>query len=347
MLPDTSGFDLQRALDELATCRPGSRRPRSFTAEPGQQDFGDIVSLPDHRRPGPDLRPPDGQDDVTLVRSTAAAGLPVHATRSSSRSSGPLGGQDRPARWGATSTPPFGYDTQGLVDFYDSGFRESGDAVRRPLHRRHECQRHDDVPEIKLYGGITAAAEMQPGDGRRRAWAAGFSPKSTSTCTIPNRTARSGCTNWPPTSSTRRSYGSPVLAPLAVFDITGRLYAKLFAFLKVDLLLFSASTRSGTSRRRSRWSTSTSPSRACRRWPTNCPAACCSLNMGKFADQRLEGNATDIAEEFHVVSSGPGKVKVWVAEPGSQRGHGPGVRRHHAGSSRWAARATTSSTSRA
>jgi hypothetical protein len=36
------------------------------------------------------------------------------------------------------------------------------------------------------------------------------------------------------------------LAPLAVFDVTGEIFAKLFAFLKIDLG-FSRSTRSSTS----------------------------------------------------------------------------------------------------
>ena len=34
-------------------------------------------------------------------------------------------------------------------------------------------------------------------------------------------------------------FGSPLLAPLAIFDVSGEVFAKLFAFLKVDLLLFS------------------------------------------------------------------------------------------------------------
>ena len=33
-------------------------------------------------------------------------------------------------------------------------------------------------------------------------------------------------------------FGSPLLAPLAIFDVTGDIVARLFAFLKIDLFLF-------------------------------------------------------------------------------------------------------------
>lgn len=105
-------------------------------------------------------------------------------------------------------------------------------------------------------------------------------------------------------------HGSPVLSPLAIFDITGKLTAELFAFVEVDLLLFEINER---------WHI-TDPITLLDfesnfiRVPTlatEIGGGVLQLNMGKNSEQRVEGDLTDFGETFIVYQVDSTHVKVW------------------------------------
>src|SRR5262249_45493516 len=106
-------------------------------------------------------------------------------------------------------------------------------------------------------------------------------------------------------------YGDPVLSPLAIFDITGDLEARLFAFLKIDLFLFKIDKK---------WDI-TSPVTLLNfqsdfvRVPTLATElgdGVLQLNMGPNAAQRIEGDLDDSGgRQFYVKQVDPTHVEVW------------------------------------
>src|SRR5262249_45877523 len=106
-------------------------------------------------------------------------------------------------------------------------------------------------------------------------------------------------------------FGNPVVSPLAIFDITGSLTARLFAFLKINLFLFKLDKK---------WDI-TPPVELLKfdfpfvRVPTLATElgdGVLQLNMGKFAGQRLEGDTSDGDETFVIKQGGDADhVKVW------------------------------------
>ena len=160
----------------------------------------------------------------------------------------------------------FGYDTQGISDFVDTDFRN-------PLLLFNglfisDTENPDgsgaDVPELRFLGGVTAAAELNLGIAR--AGVAGglfieilfdlFDPDNDGKVRISE--LASNFTN----QLRAPSDGEKLLAPLAIFDVTGEIFARLFAFLKIDFGLFEIDWST-----RSRSSTSRSTSSARRSWP--------------------------------------------------------------------------------
>ncbi len=133
-----------------------------------------------------------------------------------------------------------------------------------------------------------------------------------------------------------------LLAPLAMFDVHGEIFAKLFAFLKIDLFFFSIDKEFDI----------TPPITLVdfdipfTRVPTlanELSGGVLQLNMGQNAGLRLEGNDTDIAENFVVTQHAGDSGKVDVTAFGytqDLRGDEPDHRAR-------AATATTSSTCRA
>ena len=112
-------------------------------------------------------------------------------------------------------------------------------------------------------------------------------------------------------------YGSPALAPLAIFDISGNLQARLFAFLKIDLFLFHLD----------KFFDITPPVTLLDfhsdfvRIPTLATElgdGVLQLNMGANAKQRIEGSLDgDSGEKFYVKQgSDASHVKVWAPDLG-------------------------------
>ncbi|MGP6087157.1 LEPR-XLL domain-containing protein [Antarctobacter jejuensis] len=202
----------------------------------------------------------------------------------------------------------FGYDTQGISDFVDSDFRN-------PLLLFNglfisDTENPDgsgaDVPELTFLGGITAAAELNLGIAR--AGVAGglfieimfdlFDPDNDGKVRITE--LASNFTN----QLRAPSDGEKLLAPLAIFDVTGEIFARLFAFLKIDFGFFEVD----------------------KEWDLVDPITILDfeidffrppvvaseadngdliINVGDFAEQRLLGDATDFGEVVYIEKDGP------------------------------------------
>ncbi len=135
----------------------------------------------------------------------------------------------------------FGYDTQGIFDFVGNDFRN-------PLQLLNgffisDTENPDgsgaDVPELRFLGGITAAVELNLGIAR--AGVAGglfieilfdlFDPDGDGKVRIAELISNVE-------NQLRAPGAGPALAPLAIFDVTGEIFARLFAFLKIDFGFF-------------------------------------------------------------------------------------------------------------
>src|SRR5690606_29100814 len=132
--------------------------------------------------------------------------------------------------------PAFGYDTFGLRQFFDGGFR-SPDLLIDGVYVS-DLVGGVDVPELTLSGFSSAAAELNLGIAK--AGVAGGRGASIY-CNLhdPSEDGKIRLEEFGNNVLNEFRYGEPLLAPLAIFDVTGEIYARLFAFLKIDLFLFS------------------------------------------------------------------------------------------------------------
>ncbi|WP_375173688.1 matrixin family metalloprotease [Pseudooceanicola sp.] len=201
----------------------------------------------------------------------------------------------------------FGYDTQGITDFVDADFRN-------PLLLFNGLYISDtenpdgsgaDVPELTFLGGITAAAELNLGIAR--AGVAGglfieilfdlFDPDDDGKVRITE--LASNFTN----QLRAETDAEKLLAPLAIFDVTGEIFARLFAFLKIDFGFFEIDKE---------WDlvdpiTILDFQIDFFRPPVVASEASTGdliINVGDFADQRLLGDTSDFGETVYIEKNG-------------------------------------------
>jgi len=209
----------------------------------------------------------------------------------------------------------FGYDTLGIEQFVENDFKN-------PLQLFNGFYISDtenpdgsgaDVPELIFLGGITAAAELNLGIAR--AGVAGglfieilfdlFDPDDDGRVRINELISNVE-------NQLRAPGAEKALAPLAIFDVTGEIFARLFAFLKIDFGFFEIDKEFDI----------VDPITLLDfeidffRPPVVASEAQGDLiiNVGAFADQRLLGDTRDFGETVTVrkLSEGGGKVKVGV-----------------------------------
>src|SRR5262249_50521372 len=138
---------------------------------------------------------------------------------------------------------PIGYDTKGLKEFFDSGFRNpetlfDGFFISDTAAADGSGP---DVPEVKLTGGLSASAEINLGVARAGV-AGGIFAEVDFDLHDPDHDGKIRLDELAKNFLNQATYaddGAKLLAPLAIFDVTGKIFAKLFAFLKIDLFLFS------------------------------------------------------------------------------------------------------------
>jgi len=232
---------------------------------------------------------------------------------------GPLGASIT-GSLGLTADFAFGYDTLGISQFADSGFRNP-ELIFNGFYVS-DTENADgtgaDVPELTLNLGLSAAAELNLGVAKGGV-AGGVFADIFFNLFDPNHDGKVRIEEIIGSVVTEFEYGDfPALAPLAVFDVTGEIFAKLFAFVEVDLLLVSYS-----------WSEDITPEITILDFeiPFTRPAQLASvvgdstlqLNMGEMAEMRLNGDVTDGAEKF-VVSGDSNELTVRYYKNGVMQG---------------------------
>ncbi|CAN0468074.1 unnamed protein product, partial [Phaeothamnion confervicola] len=204
----------------------------------------------------------------------------------------------------------FGYGALGLRDFFDSDFRA-------PLSLSNGLYLSSEVPVVTLTGSLGAAAEInllvaQAGVGGRLGFEVTFDLHD------PDEDGKVRLYELATNFLNEAKYGSPALAPLAIFDVHGLVYAELFAYLKVDLLLFSIDEEWVITPRIELVNFDIPFTRK----PTLADElgdGVLRLNIGEFAGKRLEGNEEDISEEIFVEQVNADTVRVWA--PGLDVSH--------------------------
>ncbi|MBL8385220.1 MAG: exo-alpha-sialidase, partial [Burkholderiales bacterium] len=306
-LPNLSADDLKDAINSIDAA-PGSsaETSKSFTNGLANGNIGDFISFPLFQNPSQLFGLLMGENPSLIEINLPPLSFELEYSQFFVIY-GPLGVRIF-GNLGATIDPPaFGYDTLGLRDFFDSDFRD-------PLSLFNGLYLASDVPVVTLTGGLGAAAEInllvaQAGVGGRLGFVVEFDLHD------PDEDGKVRLYELANNFLNEARYGSPALAPLAIFDVSGSVYAELFAYLKVDLLLFSIDEE---------WVITPKLTLVdfdipFTRKPTlanELGDGVLRLNMGEFAGKRLEGNENDIAEKFYVSQVDADTVKVWAPDLG-------------------------------
>ncbi len=204
-----------------------------------------------------------------------------------------------------TADTAFGYDTLGIQEFVETGFRNPGLLFDGFFISDSPKLNGVDDPELTFLTQLSAAAELNLGIARAGVAAAlGF--EILFDLFDPNHDMKIRFSELAGNIENQLrapSDADKLLAPLAIFDVSGEIFAKLFAFLKIDLGFFSFS----------------------KDFPIYGPVTLASfdidffrppilaseqdngdliVNTGKFAKERELGNATDVAEYLVIQSAG-------------------------------------------
>ncbi|MHB8050091.1 MAG: carboxypeptidase regulatory-like domain-containing protein [Coriobacteriia bacterium] len=133
----------------------------------------------------------------------------------------------------------FGYSTRGIRQFVESDFKNV--AVLLDGFYLTDCTTSgEDIPEIKVWGGISAAAQLNLLMVEAGV-AGGIYITVNFNLNDPNNDGMVHFTEMAANFWSELRFGSedPVMAALSIFDVYGDLSVRLWAFLKVDLFFFS------------------------------------------------------------------------------------------------------------
>ena len=197
----------------------------------------------------------------------------------------------------------FGYDTLGIQQFVDSGFRNPGLLLNGLFISDSPKLDGVDDPELVFGAELFAAAELNlgiasAGVGARLGFQILFDLFD------PNRDGKVRISELLGNIENQLISDEPFLAPLAIFDISGEIFAELFAFLKINFGFFSFKAD----------------------FPIFGPVTLLSFDVdffrppilaseddnsgnlivhaGTFSEQRLLGNAKDVSEHLEIVRTG-------------------------------------------
>ena len=222
---------------------------------------------------------------------------------------GPLGVSVN-VEFGAEIDFDFGYDTLGIQQFIESDFNNPGKLING--FYIGDTVDGVDVAEIELFGSLWAAAELNLGVAR--AGVGGgitaeiafdlFDPDDDGKIRISELIGNFENQLMAPDDAAK------LLAPLAIFDVSGRIYAELFAFLKIDLLFWEVDKKFSITPEITLIEFDIDFYR-----PPNLASELDNgdliIHTGKFAGDRLLGNTDDIAEKIFINVIDENTVEVW------------------------------------
>jgi len=228
---------------------------------------------------------------------------------------GPLGVSVN-VEFGADIDFDFGYDTLGIQQFVEGGFKNpqallNGFFVGDLIDGK-------DVAEVELFGSLWAAAELNLGVARAGV-GGGITAEIDFNLNDPDGDGKVRIMEI--IGNIENQLNAPsdaekLLAPLAMFDVSGRIFAELFAFLKIDLLFFSLDKKFNI----------TPPIELITfdvdffrppKLATELDNGDLVLNMGDFAGDRLLDPREDIAEHFELRFVDANSVEVRATNLGS------------------------------
>jgi Ca2+-binding RTX toxin-like protein len=206
----------------------------------------------------------------------------------------------------------FGYDTYGIQQFAAGGFKHPLDLLKGFYIGDLDRTTGEDIPEIRLYGSLTGAAVLnivvaKVGVGGGIYATVDFNlndPDGDGKVRIEEILGN--------IKNGFEQLGIP-LGLICIFDVSGRVEARLFAFIEALFGLWKKTWYFGPSLPLIEFSYS------CPKPPilaTETSGGELRLNMGEFAKDRLYGDITDGNEEFHVDLKSGNTVLVWAPKLG-------------------------------
>jgi hypothetical protein len=294
-LQTPTGADFDRAL----ASKPASAS-KSFTQKLKAGGFGDGFSFPILTDPAQVFGLLMGNEATLIEYDMPALEFKFSYTQFFPIF-GPLG-VSITGNVGATIDFAFGYDTAGIKQFIDTD-------MKNPLLLFNGFFVSDlddagrDVPELQLDAGISAAAELNLGVARAGV-AGGIFAEVDFDLHDPNDDGKLRIYELVTNVLNQATYGGDLafLAPLAIFDVSGEVFAKLFAFLKIDLFFFSLSKEFNITPPITLVDFDV-PFTRVPTLATDIGGGTLQLNMGAFAGERLEGDIRDLGEHFTVTGN--------------------------------------------
>ncbi len=196
-----------------------------------------------------------------------------------------------------------GFDTQGIIDFANSGFKNPL-LVFNGFFLNDNGDSGDDEAELSLYGRLSASAELNLGIARAGV-AGGIGAEINFDLFDPNHDGKIRISEIIGNFENEAKYGSPILAPLAIFDVTGRIFAELFAFLIIDFGFFSVDLEFPITPKITLADFQIDffrPPKLASVVHTD-DGDILQLNMGKYSKERLNQDLTDFGENFTVTGN--------------------------------------------
>ncbi|HSB91143.1 MAG TPA: calcium-binding protein, partial [Anaerolineales bacterium] len=203
---------------------------------------------------------------------------------------------------GLTIDLGFGYDTRGIREFIDSKATHP-ELLIDGFYLIDQDQSGNDVPELKFYGGISAAAEVnlvmvEAGVGGGIGVEVDFNLHDNDNDGRVRLDELIGNIYDEAVIN-----GNPASAPLAIFDISGQVYAELFAFLKIDLFFWQFEEEWEITPKITLVDFGIDFDRV-PKLATLSASNELRLNMGPYSMSRLNGDLSDLPETFTVQHTG-------------------------------------------
>ncbi len=209
----------------------------------------------------------------------------------------------------------FGFDSSGLERFFDSGFTNPVlifDGFYVSDNPEDVTGAGPDLDELQFDLGFFLSAELNLGIARAGV-AGGIEASIDFDLFDPNRDGKVRVGEIIENVANEFLFGSPILAPLAIFDVSGIVTARAFAFLEIDFVFFEFEIEIPITPTITLVDFTVEFTRA-PKLATILDDGTMQLNMGDFAGERLNDDLRDTGEHFrlHSDTSANNIIVTWV-----------------------------------